>query len=88
MSVGLYMDVHIPFAITVELRLLGADVLTSQEDGTSESDDPALLERASKLGRVLFTHDDDLLKEAARRQQTGEKFAGVVYAQRALGLAA
>jgi hypothetical protein len=28
---------------------------------------------------VLFTQDDDLLAEAARRQETGEKFAGLVY---------
>jgi hypothetical protein len=31
------------------------------------------------LGRVLFTHDDDLLREATRRQQSGEAFTGVVY---------
>jgi hypothetical protein len=28
---------------------------------------------------VLFTQDDDLLGEAARRQETGERFAGLVY---------
>jgi predicted nuclease of predicted toxin-antitoxin system len=80
MAVGLYMDVHVRRAVTVELRLRGVDVLTAQEDGAGEFDDPRLLERASALGRVLFTHDDDLLREAARRQETGEKFAGVIYA--------
>jgi len=29
---------------------------------------------------VLFTQDEDLLAEAARRQETGETFAGLVYA--------
>jgi hypothetical protein len=29
---------------------------------------------------LLFTQDEDLLREAKRRQQTGEEFAGVVYA--------
>jgi hypothetical protein len=29
---------------------------------------------------VLFTQDDDLLAEAARRQQKGVPFAGVIYA--------
>ena len=29
---------------------------------------------------MLFTQDDDLLKEAARRQETGNRFAGLVYA--------
>jgi predicted nuclease of predicted toxin-antitoxin system len=56
------------------------DVLTAQEDGAGNFDDPRLLDRASELRRVLFTHDDDLLREGARRQETGEKFAGVIYA--------
>lgn len=42
--------------------------------------DPALLDRATKLNRVLFSQDDDLLREANKRQQTGEYFAGVIYA--------
>ena len=80
MSVGVYMDVHVPFAITVELRLRGVYVLTSQEDGTREFADPALLDRATALRRILFTQDDDLLREAARRHQRGATFAGVIYA--------
>jgi hypothetical protein len=47
----------------------------------SEAEDPALLDRASELGRVLFTNDDDLLVEATRRQRTGEYFYSVVYAR-------
>ncbi len=56
------------------------DVLTAQEDGTAEFEDDALLDRATELNRVLFSQDDDLLREANKRQQTGEPFAGVVYA--------
>jgi hypothetical protein len=41
---------------------------------------PDLLDRATALGRVLFSQEEDLLREAARRQQAGEPFAGVVYA--------
>ena len=59
------MDHHVPRAITTGLRLRGVDVLTAYEDGASELPDPALLDRASELGRVLFTQDDDLLAEAA-----------------------
>ncbi len=55
------------------------DVLTALEDGAHERDDPALLDRADEPGRVLFTQDDDLLAEAARRQRAGEAFAGVIY---------
>jgi hypothetical protein len=80
MAVGLYMDVHVRRAVTVGLRLRGVDVLTAQEDGAWNFDDPRLLDRASELRRVLFTHDDDLLREGARRQETGETFAGVIYA--------
>ncbi len=79
MSVKLYMDVHVRRAVTLGLRLRGIDVLTAQEDGAGEFDDPPLLTRATELGRVLFTQDNDLLIEAARRQATGERFTGVVY---------
>jgi len=53
-TVALYMDVHIPKAITVQLRLSGVDVLTAQEDGRAEVDDAILLDRATELGRVLL----------------------------------
>jgi len=42
--------------------------------------DPALLDRATALGRVLFSQDEDLLTEATLRQRTGRRFAGVIYA--------
>ena len=61
------MDVHVHAAITEGLRLRGVDVLTAQEDGGRRLRDPALLDRATALGRVLFTQDDDLLREAAER---------------------
>lgn len=40
MSVKLYMDVHVRRAVTDGLRLRGVDVLTAQEDGAGEFDDP------------------------------------------------
>lgn len=80
MKIRFYMDVHIPRAITVGLRLRGIDVVTAQEDGTARWSDPELLDRATKLGRVLFPQDDDLLREATRRQIAGEMFVGIVYA--------
>lgn len=73
------MDVHVPRAITAGLRIRGVDVLTAQDDDRDEASDPDLLDRARDLGRVLVTEDDDLLREAARRQRAGESFAGVVY---------
>ena len=82
MAIPLYMDQHVPRAITTELRLRGVDVLTAQEDGADQLSDPALLDRASALGRVLFSQDIDLLVEATKRQREGTPFHGVIYAHK------
>jgi predicted nuclease of predicted toxin-antitoxin system len=74
------MDVHAPLAITEGLRQRGVDVLTAQEDGTDRSEDPPLLDRATVLGRVLFSQDEDFLVEAAHRQRAAQEFAGIIYA--------
>ena len=81
MILSLYMDVHIPRAITEGLRLRGVDVLTAQEDGSGEVSDSDLLTRASSLGRVLFSMDADLLREASRRQSLGQAFSGVMFSR-------
>jgi predicted nuclease of predicted toxin-antitoxin system len=80
MAIGIYTDVHIPFAITDQSRLGAVDILTAQEDGAGEFSDSDLLDRANELGRVLFTQDTDLLTEASSRQRTGGSFVGVIYA--------
>ena len=74
------MDVHTPLAISEGLRQRGVDVLRAQEDGTERLEDPPLLDRATALGRVLSTQDEDFLGEAARRQRAAEDFAGIIYA--------
>jgi len=79
-SVGLYMDVHVPAAVTRGLVLRHVDVLTAQLDGTTQLGDPALLDRATELGRVFFSQDEDLLAEATKRQRSGKHFGGVIYA--------
>ncbi len=79
MTVSLYMDHHVPKAITVSLRLRGVDVITAHEDGADQLDDDELLKRAHELGRALFTQDDDLLAEAAKCQRDGIEFSGVIY---------
>ncbi len=80
MSIKLYINVNVPSSITEGLRVRSVDVVTAQEDGASTLPDPELLNRATAQGRVLVTHDDDLLREGARRQMAGELFAGVIYA--------
>ena len=79
MNLAFYMDVHIPWAITAELRLRGMDVITAQEDGAGQWQDPILLDRAGALGRVLVTHDADFLHEAARRRDQSIPFAGIIF---------
>ncbi len=74
------MDEQVEEAITDGLRRRGIDVLTVREDAREGSDDQVVLDRATELARVLFTRDRDFLKEAALRQQSGESFAGVIYA--------
>lgn len=87
MSVGLYMDVHVPVAITEALRRRNVDVLTAQEDGAGEFADSDLLDRTTGIGRVLFSQDADLVAEARKRQRMGTLFVGVIYAhQQALSI--
>ena len=79
MSIKLYMDHHVDIAITEGLRRQGVDVLTCQEDGTTTWDDDRLLDRATQLGRVLFSQDDDLPAIAPQWQRRNRSFAGLVY---------
>ena len=81
MSYAFYMDVHIPRAVTDGLRMRGIDVLTAQEDGTTETKDPILLDRATELSRLFVTQDDDFLALAASHQSVGKHFRTVVYAR-------
>ena len=54
MTVSLYMDHHVPKAITVGLRLRGVDVITAYEDGTDQFGNDLLLERAHSVKRLYF----------------------------------
>jgi len=72
MAVSLYMDQHVPKAITTALRLRGVDVLTAYEDGTDQLDDERVLQRAHELKRALFTQDDDLLGRSRNLSPRGQ----------------
>jgi hypothetical protein len=80
MALRLYLDHRVPRAIALGLRLRNVDVVTAAEDGAAEMDDSALMDRASELGRLLVTFDNDLLAEADRRQQANQSFSGLVFA--------
>jgi len=79
-SLNIYMDVHVPAAITRALRRRGIDVLIAQEDGATELDDGVLLDRVGEMGRILFTRDEDLLGIAVHLLRENRSFATVVYA--------
>ena len=80
MTVDPYMEHHVSRAITAGLRLRDVDVLTAAEDGAATIPDPDLLDRAGEIGRVIFTQDADLLREATHRLNEGIPFCGVIYA--------
>lgn len=80
MALPVYMDVHVPAAITFGLRRRGIDVLTSQDDGTRRATDEVLLKRATQLGRILLSQDTDLLAIAQAWQSTGHEFGGLFFA--------
>jgi len=73
------MDEHVPRAVTLALRLRSIDALTAQEDGAAQLADGLLLQRATDLGRVLVSQDEDLLREGTRRLREGVHFHGIVY---------
>jgi len=79
MPLTFYMDVHVPAAITTGIRRRGIDVLTSQEDGTRRADDEELLGRATDLGRILVSQDEDLLRITSDWQREQRWFTGLLF---------
>lgn len=83
MSLAIYMDHHVNFAITAGLRLRGVDVLTCAEDGMAKADDDQILLRATELKRLAFTQDSDFLALADAWLENGKDFFGIIYSQQA-----
>jgi predicted nuclease of predicted toxin-antitoxin system len=79
MTWPLYMDHHVPWAVTSALRLRGYDVLTAAEDHSSDRDDHTLLARATQQGRIFVTQDRDLLALAKSWRDQGQLFCGIVF---------
>lgn len=79
MPVPLYLDVHVDKAIHDQLRLRGVDVLRAQDDNASELLDEELLQRATDLGRIVFTHDIGFKAMAEDWQRQGKPFAGLSF---------
>lgn len=54
--------------------------MTVWEDQRAGWPDDQVVDRATELGRVLFSQDEDMLVEGQRRQAEGRPFSGIVYA--------
>jgi Domain of unknown function (DUF5615) len=79
MAIQLYMDVHVPQSMTVQLRRRNVDVLTAQEDDTIKFSDEQLLERTTAPNHVLFTQDIRFRARAGDWQRQDKPFAGLIF---------
>jgi Domain of unknown function (DUF5615) len=73
----LYADEDFPFPAVEELRRLGHDVLTVQEDGRSTTPDPDVLARAHALGRSVLTYNR---RHYERLHRQGADHSGILSA--------
>ncbi len=73
----LYADEDFFYPVVEELRRLGHDVVTAQQDGHSSAANPIILDRAGALGRVLPTFNRSDFKRLHRQ---GATHCGIVSA--------
>jgi predicted nuclease of predicted toxin-antitoxin system len=77
--VQFYADENFDGRIIRGLRSRNVDVITALEDGRDATDDTDVFRRSSELGRVLLSHDEDVLRIAEHFLRDGVEFAGLVY---------
>jgi Domain of unknown function (DUF5615) len=75
----LYADEDFSFPVVEELRRLGHDVVTAQEDQRTASPDPDILARAHILGRAVLTHNR---RHFERLHRQGADHSGILSATR------
>ena len=71
-----YLDENVPTEVARQLRRSGIDATSVHDLGRLGDDDRSHLERATALGRMLGTHDQDFLRLAAE----GTHHAGIAFA--------
>ena len=79
MTLALYIDEHIPIAISDGLKLRGIDVLTVRDDGRAGAADIDNLRRAFELRRVMVTEDHDFERLANEFWVSSEGFYGIAF---------
>src|SRR5271170_8083490 len=73
----LYADEDFSLPVVEELRRLGHDVLTAQEDGRAAASDPDILARAHALGRAVLTYNR---RHFERLHRQGTAHSGILSA--------
>jgi hypothetical protein len=74
----LYADEDFPHPTVRELRRLGHDVVTVQEDGRIRTPDPDILARAHALGRAVLTYNR---RDYERLHRQGVMHSGILSAK-------
>ena len=75
----LYADEDFSFPVVEELRRLGHDVVTAQEDQRTATPDPDILARAHSLGRAVLTFNR---RHFERLHRQGADHSGILSATR------
>jgi hypothetical protein len=75
----LYADEDFALPVVEELRRLGHDVVTTQEDGRTAAPDPDILARAHALGRAVLTYNR---RHFERLHRQGAAHSGILPATR------
>jgi Domain of unknown function (DUF5615) len=73
----LYADEDFPLPVVEELRRLGHDVVTTQEDGRASAPDADILIRAHALGRAVLTYNR---RDFERLHRQGQPHSGILSA--------
>jgi predicted nuclease of predicted toxin-antitoxin system len=72
-----YADEDFPLGAVEELRRLGHDVLTAQDDGYRHKEDKEVLARAHALNRIVLTHNR---RHFERLDREGQPHSGILSA--------
>lgn len=72
-----YLDENVNPIIADQLKLHGIDVITARDLDSLGDDDPSHLARATRLERILCTHDQDFLKMATQNIE----HSGIIFAE-------
>ena len=73
----LHADEDFSFPVVEELRRLGHNVVTAQEDGRTATPDPDVLARAHSLGRAVLTYNR---RHFERLHRQGADHSGILSA--------